>query len=95
MKGEELVFLDNIEEEIAQAFRNVETNLKSAGGKGWSQVFRVNTYHTEITPEVSAQVVANYKKYMPDHKPIWTCIGTPRLGDEKMRVEIEVAAHVG
>lgn len=48
------VFPTNLKEEIAQAFANVDLNLKNAGGKGWTQVFRVNSYHTEITPEASA-----------------------------------------
>jgi enamine deaminase RidA (YjgF/YER057c/UK114 family) len=29
---------------------------------------------------------------MPDHKPIWTCLGVAVLGDPKMRVEIRVTA---
>jgi enamine deaminase RidA (YjgF/YER057c/UK114 family) len=31
---------------------------------------------------------------MPDHQPLWTCVGVPRLGGENMKVEIEVWAHV-
>jgi enamine deaminase RidA (YjgF/YER057c/UK114 family) len=31
---------------------------------------------------------------MPDHQPLWTCVGVPRLGEGDMRVEIEVWAHV-
>jgi enamine deaminase RidA (YjgF/YER057c/UK114 family) len=34
----------------------------------------------------------NFKKWMPDHAPIWTCVGVTRLGDDDMRVEIEVSA---
>lgn len=83
----------SIEEEIAIAFKNVETALKTVGGKGWSQVYRVNSYHTEITPEATAAMTANFKKWMPDHKPIWTQTGTTMLGAPGMRVEIEVVAH--
>lgn len=36
----------------------------------------------------------NFKKWMPDHQPIWTAVGVTRLGMDDMRVEIEVAAHV-
>jgi enamine deaminase RidA (YjgF/YER057c/UK114 family) len=38
-------------------------------------------------------MVRNFKKYMPSHKPIWTCVGVTRLGTDDMRVEIEVVAH--
>lgn len=34
-----------------------------------------------------------FKKWMPDHSPIWTCVGVQRLGEDDMRVEIEVVAH--
>ena len=30
---------------------------------------------------------------MPDHQPIWTCVGVPRLVEDDMKVEIEVVAH--
>lgn len=50
----DIVFPDSLKEEMAQAFANVDLNLKDAGGEGWTQVFRVNSYHTEITPEVGA-----------------------------------------
>lgn len=38
-------------------------------------------------------MVRNFKRYMPDHQPLWTCVGVPRLGEDDMRVEIEVVAH--
>ncbi|KAJ3515502.1 hypothetical protein NM208_g14958 [Fusarium decemcellulare] len=88
-----LDFPKTVEEQIDQAFRNVDTALKAAGGKGWDQVFRVNSYHLEITPEVNASMKKNYEKWMPNHKPIWTQIGVKQLGAPGMAVEIEVSAH--
>ncbi|CAM1502491.1 Fc.00g044750.m01.CDS01 [Cosmosporella sp. VM-42] len=88
-----IAFPKDLNEEIDQAFRNVETALKDAGGKGWSQVFRVNSYHTVLTPEVTVRMVENFRKWMPDHKPIWTEIGVAKLGADGMNVEIEVSAH--
>jgi len=38
-------------------------------------------------------VIRNFKKWMPDHQPIWTCLGVTRLAKDDMRVEIEVVAH--
>lgn len=79
--------------QIDQAFANVDLNLKDAGGKGWSQVFRVNSYHIPLNNEAMDAMVRNFKKWMPDHQPLWTVVGVTRLGDDDMRVEIEVSAH--
>ena len=68
-------------------------NLKLAGGKGWSQVFRVNIYTTEFGDEAVEHMVKNNLKWMPDHKPIMTVVGVTKLGLEGMRVEVEVTAH--
>ncbi|KAH6611678.1 putative L-PSP endoribonuclease family protein [Boeremia exigua] len=87
------VFPTEINAQIDLAFENVERNLKDAGGKGWSQVFRVNSYHVPINNEALAAMVRNFRKWMPDHEPIWTCVGVTRLGEDDMRVEIEVVAH--
>ena len=86
-------FYKEINQQIDQAFANVELNLKDAGGKGWEQVFRVNSYHVPINDEALAAMVRNFEKYMPGHQPIWTCVGVTRLGEDDMRVEIEVVAH--
>ncbi|KAH7175357.1 Endoribonuclease L-PSP/chorismate mutase-like protein [Dactylonectria macrodidyma] len=86
-------FPADIKSEIEQAFSNVDLALKKAGGKGWSQVFRVNSYHTDLTNEVTGLMVENFKKWMPDHQVIWTQIGVAKLGAEGMNVEIEVSAH--
>lgn len=80
-------------EEIDQAFKNVDHNLKDAGGKGWSQVFRVNSYHTDMSDEAIVHMVKNLKKWMPNHQPLLTCVGVTKLGREGMRIEIEVSAY--
>ena len=67
--------------------------LKTAGGKGWSQVFRVNSYHVPLNNEAAEAMARNLKKWMPDHMPIYTQIGVQRLGADDMRVEIEVSAY--
>lgn len=35
----------------------------------------------------------NYKKWMPNHKVIWTQLGVKELGVPEMMVEIEVSAY--
>ncbi|KAJ4251048.1 hypothetical protein NW762_011698 [Fusarium torreyae] len=88
-----LDFSDDVLEQIDQAFENVDKALQAGGSKGWEQVFRVNSYHLQITPEVTKRMSENYKKWMPNHKPIWTQIGVKELGAPNMAVEIEVVAH--
>ncbi|KAI1759239.1 putative L-PSP endoribonuclease family protein [Hypoxylon sp. FL1150] len=86
-------FYKEINAQIDQAFKNVELALKDAGGKGWSQVYRVNSYHVPINNEAIEAMVRNFKQWVPDHEPIWTCVGVTRLGEDDMRVEIEVVGH--
>ena len=71
----------------------MELALRSAGGRGWEQVFRVNSYHVPLNNEAMEAMVRNLRKYMPGHEPLWTCVGVSRLGEDDMRVEIEVVAH--
>ncbi|KAH1937609.1 hypothetical protein KXV48_007395 [Aspergillus fumigatus] len=84
----------DIHAQIDQAFANVDLNLRNAGGAGWSQVYRVNSYHVPINDEALEAMVRNFRKWVPGHEPIWTCVGVTRLGEDDMRVEIEVVAHV-
>lgn len=81
--------------QINQAFANVELALRDAGAKrGWAHVFRVTSYHVpRVTPEALEAMVWNFEKYMPDHRPVWTCLGVSGLAEEGMMVEIEVVAH--
>lgn len=82
-------------EEINQAFANVELALKDAGGRGWSQVYRVRIFIVQTNDEVIALLVQNLQKWMPDHKPVLTCVGVNQLALEGMRIEIEAFAHDG
>lgn len=38
-------------------------------------------------------MVRNMKKWLPNHQPVWTCVGVTQLGEPDMKVEIEVMAH--
>jgi enamine deaminase RidA (YjgF/YER057c/UK114 family) len=84
-----------IEAEINQAFDNVAFMLDEVG-LSWAHVAHVNSYHV---PEADGTILAataemarQFKQRMPNHKPIWTCLGVAVLGDPKMRVEIRVTA---
>lgn len=38
-------------------------------------------------------MVRNFAKWMPGHRPLWTCVGVAGLVEDDMWVEIEVSAH--
>lgn len=86
-------FPDSIRDEIEQAFRNVERTLTTAGAR-WQHVIHVNSYHVGISGDTNRIMVELLRQYMPDHAPVWTCLGVAALADPKMRVEIRVTAIV-
>lgn len=89
---DDLQIPESIEAEIAQAFRNVERTLATAGA-GWEHVVHVNSYHVGGFPPVVNETMSKlYRQYMPDHAPIWTQIGVAALGLPTMRIEIRVTA---
>ena len=58
------------------------------------QVFRVNSYHTtDLSVELLGIMTDEFRKWMPDHLPIWTEVGVRQLGAPNMRIEIEVSAY--
>jgi hypothetical protein len=54
-------------------------------------VYKVVTYSTDIRPQHD-RIVENFRKWMPDHQPVWTEVGVKQLGAEAMHFEIEVEA---
>lgn len=87
--------LRDMGKQIDQAFANVEHTLQQAGGKGWEQVYSVRCYCLPMANEAFDHIVRNLKKYCPNHQPLWTVVGVPRLGYDDMRIEVEVEAHLG
>ena len=85
---------DDTAKQIDQAFENCDRNLKNAGGSGLTQVFKVRSYHVPLDDKTMEIVVEAMKKFFPNHQPLWTVLGVPRLGLDTMKVEIEVTAHV-
>ncbi len=89
---DDLQFPEAIADEIAQAFRNVEQTLATAGA-GWEDVIHVNSYHVGgFPPEVNEAMVKLFRHYTPNHAPIWTQLGVEALGLPTMRIEIRVTA---
>ncbi|KAF1988215.1 YjgF-like protein [Aulographum hederae CBS 113979] len=81
----------DIAAQISLAFSNVELALRDAGGKDWEQVFKVNSYHTDMGEEALEAFVENLRRYAP-HRPLLTAVAVPTLADPKAIVEIEVVA---
>lgn len=83
----------DIEKQIEQAFENVEAALKTAGSKGWEDVFSLTSHHMPMSDKAMEIMVRLLKKYCPNHQPIWTSLGVPALAFPDMKVEIEVRAY--
>ena len=92
--NDELEIPGAIDDEIAAAFRNIELVLSKAGAS-WDHVIHVNTYHVGgFPPIVNDTIVKLYRRYMPNHAPIWTQVGVEALGLTTMRFEIRVTAII-
>ncbi len=88
---------ESLEEEIRQAFVNVERVLAAAGAT-WPDVIHVNSYHVlgedkSFEPH-NAVMIDEFRKRMPDRAPIWTETAVVALGLPPMRIEIRVTAVV-
>lgn len=96
---DDLTFPESLEEEIVQAFENVERALATAGAT-WRDVVAVYSYHVPESPDSIGEahnrvMVEQLRTRMGDRAPIWTETGVVSLGAPKMRVEIRVTAVVG
>ncbi|CAO3646831.1 unnamed protein product [Cunninghamella echinulata] len=79
------------EEEIINAFENVQYVLNSVGSS-WDEVCSVTSYHVPLDSEVTSLFPKLFKKYIGNREPIWTCVGVSELGEKEMHVEIVVTA---
>lgn len=73
--------------------RTSDAPLATAGAR-WEHVVNVRSYHVDIDADTVSYMASKLRQYMPDQPPVWTNIGVAALGDEKMRVEIEVTAII-
>lgn len=81
------------EKQVAIAFENVEKALKEVDPRlSWENVYAVRSYHINME-ETFDIVTGNFKRVLPDHRPIWTCMEIGKLGIEGMVIEIEVEAY--
>ncbi|KAI5288760.1 hypothetical protein KEM55_008988, partial [Ascosphaera atra] len=78
--------------QVERAFNQVERVLQTVGLSGWEDVYSLRSYHLDIDASLPL-VVEQMKSRMPNHSPIWTCIGVTKLADPKMLIELEVEAY--
>lgn len=97
---DDLVIPDSLEDEIVQAFDNVERTLATVGAT-WKDVIHVNSYHKvapgddAIGDDHNAVMTEQFRRRLDGRAPIWTETGVTVLGLAAMRVEIRVTAVVG
>lgn len=87
-------FPSDLKDEIKQAFDNVAYVLEKVDSS-WNNVIHVNSYLVGLAghqDEMNETMASLFKEYMPNHKPVWTCLGVSALGHPSMRVEIRVTA---
>lgn len=83
---------NDLNAQVVAAFENVEKALKSMDSRlSWQDVFAVRSYHLNMD-ETFEIMTDNFKKRIPGHRPIWTCVQIGKLGIEGMAIEIEVEA---
>ena len=92
---DDITFPEALEDEIVQAFDNVERVLATAGA-GWQDVISLDSFHvlgaTGGFEEHNRVMVEQYRRRLGDRAPIWTQLGVSALGDPHMHVEIRVTA---
>src|SRR5215212_9141454 len=82
---------ESVDEQVANAFRNVETVLAEASAS-WADVIDITSYHVDVDEAVLGTVVESLRKYCPDHQPLWTVVGVASLALPPMKVEITANA---
>jgi len=84
---------DSHEQQLENIFKNVDLNLRDAGGKGWEQVFKVRLYATSLEEENTGIFIRLLNQWLPDHAPILTVVQVTGLAGPNVHYEVEVEAH--
>ena len=78
--------------QVELAFENANKALQAADKRlSWNNVYAVRPYHINID-ETADMVIENFRRVMPNHRPVFTCVQISKLGIEGMLVEIELEA---
>jgi enamine deaminase RidA (YjgF/YER057c/UK114 family) len=77
-------------EQVKLALENVGKALEAVDKSiTWKDVYAIRSYHTNID-EFADLCIEGWRRVMPDHRPVWTCVEITKLGMEGMQIEIEV-----
>ena len=89
----------DLDDEIVQAFDNLERTLAQAGAS-WRHVTHINSYHkvapgeTVIGQDHNAVMTREFRHRLGDRAPVWTQTGVTVLGLADMRIEIRATAVI-
>jgi enamine deaminase RidA (YjgF/YER057c/UK114 family) len=87
---------DSLRQQVSQAFSNVDLTLKSAGGRGWGEVYLVRAYMVARDSEELEIIIKaatdELRKWCPEHRPVLTGLEVKGLAFPEMKIEIEVEA---
>jgi enamine deaminase RidA (YjgF/YER057c/UK114 family) len=78
--------------QFSQAFENVKTVLKEAGGK-MSDIVEITTYHIDLREHIGVFMQVK-DGYIKQDYPAWTAIGVSELAFAGALVEIQVRAKI-
>lgn len=84
----------DVKKQVQYAFDNLDKAIKAAGGEGLTDVYSVRSWHVTMD-ESFPLIVERFRRTMPDHRPLWTCVEVTRLALPEMLIEIDVEAYVG
>jgi enamine deaminase RidA (YjgF/YER057c/UK114 family) len=80
-------------EQTEQVFENLRIALEGAGA-GFGDIVKMNIYVRDLTSSRVAAFREIRKRYLGDHQPASTLVGTTGLVHEDMMIEVEVVAVV-
>jgi enamine deaminase RidA (YjgF/YER057c/UK114 family) len=84
----------NARKQVELALENIEKALQSVEKSlSWKNVYAIRSYHTNID-ESADMCIEGWRRVMPDHRPVWTCVEITKLGIEGMQIEVEVEALI-
>lgn len=80
--------------QIGRAMENVEKALKAVDSNlGWRNVYAIRSYHVDMEGTFD-MMTKEFKRLLPAHRPVWTCVEVGKLGIPGMLVEVEVEAWI-